>query len=82
MATLHQITCGALTPLVGSEKRDLKFMEFYSFLLACTSDGTTNFAHAYPCFATSVAVLAKGKPVAACVVDWNKFINVLWIFLL
>eukprot|EP00850_Spirogloea_muscicola_P006537 SM000031S11546 [mRNA] locus=s31:222708:224699:- [translate_table: standard] len=31
-------------------------------------DGTTNFAHGYPCFATSVAVLCKGRPVAACVV--------------
>jgi hypothetical protein len=33
-------------------------------------DGTTNFAHNYPCFAVSVAVLLKGRPVAACVVEF------------
>ncbi|GJP48377.1 hypothetical protein CLOM_g7670 [Closterium sp. NIES-68] len=33
-------------------------------------DGTTNFAHGYPSFATSVAVLFRGKPVAACVVEF------------
>lgn len=33
-------------------------------------DGTTNFAHGYPSFATSVAVLYRGKPVAACVVEF------------
>lgn len=33
-------------------------------------DGTTNFAHGYPSFAVSVAALLKGKPVAACVVEF------------
>eukprot|EP00271_Cylindrocystis_brebissonii_P018494 TRINITY_DN5260_c1_g1_i1.p1 TRINITY_DN5260_c1_g1~~TRINITY_DN5260_c1_g1_i1.p1 ORF type:complete len:404 (+),score=53.71 TRINITY_DN5260_c1_g1_i1:56-1213(+) len=34
-------------------------------------DGTTNFAHAYPCFATSVGVLCRGRPVAGCVVEFS-----------
>lgn len=34
-------------------------------------DGTTNFAHGYPCFATSVAVLFQGRPVAGCVVEFS-----------
>ncbi|CAI5460016.1 unnamed protein product [Closterium sp. Yama58-4] len=33
-------------------------------------DGTTNFAHGYPSFATSVAVLFRGKPIAACIVEF------------
>ncbi|CAL8460782.1 g313 [Coccomyxa elongata] len=33
-------------------------------------DGTTNFAHGYPCFAVSVAVLQKGDPVAGVVVEF------------
>lgn len=32
-------------------------------------DGTTNFAHGYPSFAVSVAVLFRGKPAAASVVS-------------
>lgn len=31
-------------------------------------DGTTNFAHGYPSFAVSVAVLFQGNPAAASVV--------------
>ncbi|CAG9466087.1 unnamed protein product [Pedinophyceae sp. YPF-701] len=34
-------------------------------------DGTTNFAHSYPSFAASVAVLYKARPVAACVVAFG-----------
>jgi myo-inositol-1(or 4)-monophosphatase len=33
-------------------------------------DGTTNFAHAYPAFACSVAVTVRGRPVAGCVVEF------------
>ncbi|XP_078437120.1 myo-inositol monophosphatase like 1 [Wolffia australiana] len=33
-------------------------------------DGTTNFAHGYPCFAVSVGVLFHGKPIAATVVEF------------
>ena len=33
-------------------------------------DGTTNFAHGYPSFATSVGVLHNGVPVAGCVVEF------------
>ncbi|EFJ33185.1 hypothetical protein SELMODRAFT_167524 [Selaginella moellendorffii] len=33
-------------------------------------DGTTNFAHGYPSFAVSVAVLYKGRPAAATVVEF------------
>lgn len=33
-------------------------------------DGTTNFAHGYPSFAVSVAVLRHTLPVAACVVEF------------
>ncbi|CAD7704132.1 unnamed protein product [Ostreobium quekettii] len=33
-------------------------------------DGTTNFAHGYPSFAVSVAVLRHALPVAACVVEF------------
>jgi myo-inositol-1(or 4)-monophosphatase len=33
-------------------------------------DGTTNFAHGYPSFATSVGVLERSQPVAACVVEF------------
>ncbi|KAK9908842.1 hypothetical protein WJX75_003615 [Coccomyxa subellipsoidea] len=33
-------------------------------------DGTTNFAHGYPSFAVSVAVLQKGDPVAGAVVEF------------
>ncbi|CAK9223098.1 unnamed protein product [Sphagnum troendelagicum] len=33
-------------------------------------DGTTNFAHGYPSFAVSVAVLHRGRPVAASVVEF------------
>lgn len=31
-------------------------------------DGTTNFAHGYPSFAVSIAVLFQGNPAAASVV--------------
>lgn len=34
-------------------------------------DGTTNFAHGYPSFAVSVAVLDRGFPAAACVVEFH-----------
>lgn len=34
-------------------------------------DGTTNFAHGYPSFAVSVAVLRHTLPVAACVVEFT-----------
>ncbi|KAG0563191.1 hypothetical protein M758_8G009700 [Ceratodon purpureus] len=33
-------------------------------------DGTTNFAHGYPCFAVSIAVLYRGRPLAATVVEF------------
>lgn len=33
-------------------------------------DGTTNFSHNYPSFGVSVAVLLKGQPVAAAVVEF------------
>ncbi|XVF40048.1 hypothetical protein PTKIN_Ptkin01aG0081200 [Pterospermum kingtungense] len=33
-------------------------------------DGTTNFAHCYPSFAVSVAVLFRGNPAAAAVVEF------------
>ncbi|CAM6086704.1 unnamed protein product [Calypogeia fissa] len=33
-------------------------------------DGTTNFAQNYPCFAVSIAVLFKGRPLAASVVEF------------
>ncbi|KAL3523001.1 hypothetical protein ACH5RR_015835 [Cinchona calisaya] len=33
-------------------------------------DGTTNFAHGYPSFAVSVAVLFRGKPAAGSVVEF------------
>ncbi|KAK9846510.1 hypothetical protein WJX81_005689 [Elliptochloris bilobata] len=33
-------------------------------------DGTTNFAHSYPCFAVSVGVLRGGVPVAGVVVEF------------
>lgn len=33
-------------------------------------DGTTNFAHGYPCFSVSVAVLKEAQPVAGCVVEF------------
>ena len=41
-------------------------------LLWCVDpvDGTTNFAHSYPSFAVSVAVLLRGMPVAAAVVEF------------
>jgi myo-inositol-1(or 4)-monophosphatase len=32
-------------------------------------DGTTNFAHGYPCFAVSLALLKDGEPVAGVVFD-------------
>eukprot|EP00244_Chara_vulgaris_P014079 TRINITY_DN858_c0_g3_i1.p1 TRINITY_DN858_c0_g3~~TRINITY_DN858_c0_g3_i1.p1 ORF type:complete len:372 (+),score=64.82 TRINITY_DN858_c0_g3_i1:156-1118(+) len=34
-------------------------------------DGTTNFAHRYPSFGVSIAVLRRGRPVAACVVEFS-----------
>ena len=34
-------------------------------------DGTTNFAHGYPSFSISVAVLQRTLPVAACVVEFS-----------
>jgi len=34
-------------------------------------DGTTNFAHGYPCFAVSIAVAEEGRPVVAAV--FNPF---------
>lgn len=34
-------------------------------------DGTTNFAHGYPSFAVSVAVLRHATPVAAAVVEFG-----------
>ncbi|GAB4819790.1 hypothetical protein N2152v2_006836 [Parachlorella kessleri] len=34
-------------------------------------DGTTNFAHGYPSFSISVAVLHRTLPVAACVVEFS-----------
>ncbi|OAE18918.1 hypothetical protein AXG93_1976s1240 [Marchantia polymorpha subsp. ruderalis] len=33
-------------------------------------DGTTNFAHSYPSFAVSIAILLRGKPIAASVVEF------------
>lgn len=33
-------------------------------------DGTTNFAHGYPSFAVSIAVLYRGRPLAATVVEF------------
>lgn len=41
-------------------------------LLWCVDpiDGTTNFAHSYPAFAVSIAVLLRGTPVAACIVEF------------
>jgi len=33
-------------------------------------DGTTNFAHGYPSFAVSIAVLHRGRPLAATVVEF------------
>lgn len=38
-------------------------------LFNVNADGTTNFAHCYPSFAVSIAVLYKGKPAAAAVVS-------------
>ncbi|HVB57201.1 MAG TPA: inositol monophosphatase family protein [Candidatus Acidoferrales bacterium] len=32
-------------------------------------DGTTNFAHGYPCFAVSIALLEAGEPVVAAVLN-------------
>src|SRR5580704_3489988 len=32
-------------------------------------DGTTNFAHGYPCFAVSIALLEAGEPIAAAVLN-------------
>src|ERR1700689_1066240 len=32
-------------------------------------DGTTNFAHGYPCFAVSIALLDAGEPVVAAVLN-------------
>jgi myo-inositol-1(or 4)-monophosphatase len=32
-------------------------------------DGTTNFAHGYPCFAVSIGLLEEGEPVAAVVLN-------------
>lgn len=34
-------------------------------------DGTTNFAHGYPSFGVSIAVLYRGKPLAATVVEFS-----------
>lgn len=34
-------------------------------------DGTTNFAHGYPSFGVSVAVLHRGRPLAASVVEFS-----------
>ncbi|KAL8143032.1 hypothetical protein V2J09_016064 [Rumex salicifolius] len=33
-------------------------------------DGTTNFAHGYPCFSVSLGVLFQGRPAAAAVVEF------------
>ncbi|KAG6553040.1 hypothetical protein Mapa_005377 [Marchantia paleacea] len=33
-------------------------------------DGTTNFAHSYPSFGVSIAILLRGKPIAASVVEF------------
>lgn len=43
------------------------------------ADGTTNFAHGYPCFAVSIAVLYRGRPLAATVVSGP--LHVAWFFL-
>lgn len=32
-------------------------------------DGTTNFAHGYPCFAVSIALLEQGQPIVAVVMN-------------
>src|SRR5271155_644004 len=32
-------------------------------------DGTTNFAHGYPCFAVSIALLDEGEPIVAAVLN-------------
>jgi myo-inositol-1(or 4)-monophosphatase len=32
-------------------------------------DGTTNFAHGYPCFATSIGLLEDGKPIVAAIMN-------------
>jgi myo-inositol-1(or 4)-monophosphatase len=32
-------------------------------------DGTTNFAHAYPCFCVSIGLAEEGKPIAGAVFD-------------
>src|SRR5580658_7578359 len=32
-------------------------------------DGTTNFAHGYPCFAVSIGLLRRGEPIAAAVLN-------------
>eukprot|EP00246_Nothoceros_aenigmaticus_P012337 TRINITY_DN3792_c0_g1_i3.p1 TRINITY_DN3792_c0_g1~~TRINITY_DN3792_c0_g1_i3.p1 ORF type:complete len:150 (-),score=13.82 TRINITY_DN3792_c0_g1_i3:768-1217(-) len=34
-------------------------------------DGTTNFAHSYPSFGVSIAVLHRGRPTAAAVVEFG-----------
>ena len=34
-------------------------------------DGTTNFSHCYPSFAVSVACTRRGRPVAACVIEFT-----------
>jgi myo-inositol-1(or 4)-monophosphatase len=39
-------------------------------------DGTTNFAHGYPCFAVSLGLLEDGEPIAAAVL--NPFANELF----
>jgi myo-inositol-1(or 4)-monophosphatase len=39
-------------------------------------DGTTNFAHGYPCFAVSLGLLEDGEPIAAAVL--NPFSNELF----
>lgn len=34
-------------------------------------DGTTNFAHGYPCFSCSIGLLYRGKPAAASVIEFS-----------
>lgn len=55
---------------IGEEDSSLKKQELYNWIIDPV-DGTTNYLHGIPCFATSVALLEKNNPVLGVVFEIN-----------
>lgn len=56
---------------VAEEDADLKKEELYNWIIDPV-DGTTNYLHGVPCYATSVALIENEKPVLGVVYEINK----------